>query len=107
VSRVGCCQCGVLLDLRVVRRRVILGLDTIHVLCDTLRMVNEVINAIGNVVESSLVGGVLYTLAADAIVRTNDEDTGYNVDRVKFTSFDGAKVAYDKVVADAIAVEWL
>jgi uncharacterized membrane-anchored protein len=68
-------------------------------------MVNEVMNAIGNVVESSLIGGVLYTLAADAIVRTNDEDTGYVVDRVQFASFDRAKAAYDKAVADAIAVE--
>lgn len=68
-------------------------------------MVNEVINAIGNVVESAVIGGVLYTLAADAIVRTNDEDTGYVVDRVTFSSFDRAKAAYDKAVADAIAVE--
>lgn len=68
-------------------------------------MVNEVITAIGNVVESSLIGGVLYTLAADAIVRTNDEDTGYNVARIAFPSFDRAKAAYDKAVADAIVVE--
>jgi hypothetical protein len=68
-------------------------------------MVNKVINAIGNVVESALIGGVLYTLAADAIVRVNDEDTGYVVNRVKFTSFENAKVAYEKAVADALAVE--
>lgn len=68
-------------------------------------MVNNVINAIGNVVESALIGGVLYTLSADAIVRVNDEDTGYVVNRVKFTSFDNAKVAYEKAVADALAVE--
>jgi hypothetical protein len=68
-------------------------------------MVNEVLNAIGNVVESAVVGGVLYTLASDAIVRVNDEDTGYVVNRIKFASFDRAKAAYHKAVADAIAVE--
>jgi hypothetical protein len=68
-------------------------------------MVNEVVNAIGNVVECALIGGVLYTLAADAIVRTNDEDTGFVVDRVQFVSFERAKAAYDEAVADALAVE--
>ena len=62
---------------------------------------DNVINAIGNVVESEVIGGVLYTLAADAIVRTNDEGTGYIVDRVSFPSFAAAKAAYDKAVADA------
>jgi hypothetical protein len=67
-------------------------------------MVNEVIAAIGNVVESIEVAGVLYTLGADAVVRTNDADEGELVARINFPTFEAAKAAYDVAVADAKAV---
>ena len=66
-------------------------------------MVNEVIAAIGNVVEANEINGVLFTLSADAVIRTNDVDEGEMIARKNFSSFEAAKAAYAVAVAQALA----
>jgi D-tyrosyl-tRNA(Tyr) deacylase len=68
-------------------------------------MVAKVLEAIGNVVESAEVGGVLYTLAADRVVRVNDADTGLIVHRHSYPLFSQAEAAYRGAVADARKAE--
>jgi hypothetical protein len=68
-------------------------------------MVAKVLEAIGNVVESAEVGGVLYTLAADRILRVNDADTGAIVHRIQYPTYERADAAYHKAVEDARKVE--
>ena len=46
----------------------------------------NIIKAIGNVLEANEIDGILYTLAADAIVRTNDMDSGMNIARIACSS---------------------
>lgn len=67
-------------------------------------MVNDVINAIGNVVESIEVAGVLFTLSADAKFRVNDVDSSFLVGLTIYPSQAAAKAAYDAEVAKAVAI---
>lgn len=66
-------------------------------------MVNEILKAIGNAVESVEIDGVLFTLSADGVVRTNDIDTGFLVDRIAYPTQARAKAAYDAETAKASA----
>jgi hypothetical protein len=68
-------------------------------------MVAKVLGAIGNVVESAEIGGVLYTLAVDRVVRVNDADTGDIVYRIQYPTYERAEAAYSKAVEDARKAE--
>jgi hypothetical protein len=56
---------------------------------------------IGNVIEIAEIGGVFYTLAADAVVRVNDADEGDNVSCVRCPSMAIAAILYAETVAAA------
>lgn len=67
-------------------------------------MVNNILSAIANVVEAHEIDGVLFTLSADAVIRTNDIDSGFIVARIAYPSIEAAKAAFDAEVAKAVAV---
>lgn len=62
---------------------------------------DAILAKIGNVVASVEIDGILYTVAADAIVRTNDIDSGLNIARVSYPSMVKAESAYADAVAKA------
>jgi hypothetical protein len=64
-------------------------------------MVNEIIAAIGNVVEAVEINGVLFTLSADAVIRTNDADEGEMIARINYPTLAAAKAVYDYQIAIA------
>lgn len=61
----------------------------------------DVIAAIGNTIAAVEIDSVIYSLAADAVVRVNDADTGFCVNRIAYPSMSKAVAAYNKAVADA------
>lgn len=65
---------------------------------------NAVIAAIGNVVSWQEIDGVIYSLSADAVIRVNDADTGFNVHRVQFGSMEAAEAKFVETIDDALAV---
>lgn len=67
-------------------------------------MVSNILNAIGNVLEAHEIDGVLFTLAADAVIRTNDIDTGFIVARLQYRSQAAAAAAFATAVAKAQAL---
>jgi DNA-directed RNA polymerase subunit H (RpoH/RPB5) len=56
---------------------------------------------IGNVIEMVEINGVVYTLAADAVVRVNDADEGEYIHCVRCTSMAQAAAIYAETIATA------
>tara|TARA_R110000822_G_scaffold33493_3_gene95477 strand:- start:9651 stop:9917 length:267 start_codon:yes stop_codon:yes gene_type:complete len=56
---------------------------------------------IGNVVSSTEIDGVLFTLAADAVVRSNDLDLGLLVGRTNYPAQAQAEAGYAVMIAKA------
>ena len=74
-----------------------------------LDMTNDIAAAItakiGNVVSSTEIGGVLFTLAADAVVRVNDLDLGLLVGRTNYPAQAQAEAGYALMVSKAWQAE--
>jgi len=77
------------------------GLGSGNILDMTNDIAAAITTKIGNVVSSTEIDGVLFTLSADAVVRVNDLDLGLLVGRTNYPAQAKAEAGYAALVAKA------